>query len=1420
MNRMHTRWLAAAAVALFAVGCAQSNGDISYVQPNYLKKKDLLDGVWYIRNTVTRTPSTTGFTFAGETGDMEKVVFDIQEDHLVAYRSYAQIPGQDNEIDQSSKPSGTTTTYCETDVNGKRTCTPGRQYYGNPVFVWPITKHFDVQRGYNPATGEETNVISENASDRPWNEREYVRVNWTAQQASWSLGTFGIINPKANSDFSGMIYANEPGTDDYDWPRQEFQDVNGEQKMKYLEFTGRYMARPDTYYFREYGVTYPLCYFSSSYGGHTYDCTASQIEMRTSIAKVDPNQTLDYEPLVYDNKMMAKFGYFRTERLNYDRRFGLNESDVLYLANRHRIWKSSYNRDSQGNVDWNSPIPMDQREAKPIVYYVTPADRIGGQAEYQKFLEAGRIVEKNWDKAFRRAVAAAQGKGDDWQSVPQMMFVCENPVPAGAPAACGVPGFEARFGDLRYNFLWTHPEAVPNGLLGYGPSSADPETGEIISANSNTYSAAVARSAQHTLDIVNALTGDLTIEELVSGQDVKDYMLSHPSYAAVQGKVAPLKSELQGDAVQKTELPSQGAFLRATPKMSSIIGALKSSGGLPTAGGDRLRAAAEKLRQHPMLESAILDNPEMATDALTLLPPQLAAEAEHNPAAAREALRTALLRTPELYKLERARQDYFARKNMCFTAHDYEDRPMLGLAFREANRRTARITQLQAEGQTPAAAREIADREIRDRFQQSIWRATTEHELGHTIGLRHNFQASFDAVNYFDGYWDLKKQTLYMDQNGQLKMPRTPADLKAASDGTLEQLYGGMHDHEYSSIMDYGGKANADWQGVGKYDEAAILFAYSGDTKPGYVEVFTANLPLTNDRQFDGTDGKKVTVTGAGYDLPVVNALKINTAVPNYTERFHYSTVPLHFGTGNDLQEAVEVGIQNLRKRTVKKWSEVEAGHERVRQILKSKPTPTVADIEGAGAALEVPYMFCTDDHVGYILSCNRWDRGPDYYEMNRTTLESYWNGYFFRHFRRDRYAFSTQGALYGAFGTFLDTGAVHKHWTYAMYGASGPNSQNVPSYVNTPFGYDASMQDTWTMATLDGINELLRVMSIPPAGFYMLWTPADTPLRYDNGGQPRWDVISEGVDFDNLSEEGQANLTAYYTNYYGAQAFVTLPRGYARRMYSRYDYKSGFGFWNRLSEVGHYNDQIGALFATTDSYASFLGVDRVADQNRYSISYYTTFRDELNDVFGALWALDEPKVRPFVYLDTETFKKPTFVFPSPVKGEKYIEGFDYPNTMELSEAPAGTFAAPTNVQTTWTSRIYSLFLGMATFTNNFDLDYAKRNQVFKLGSGQDLTPPAGWEKVEITDPFSGTRYAALRNVNNPEETPAIRMILTAQDYLDVMNDPTIVMLEEWQKADQSEITQTRAEYTEAFKDQLRNLDLMQGYYSVFGTVF
>jgi len=161
-------------LTLLAVAAAAACGeaiDINRVQPNVLDKR-MLNGEWYFRSTVVDKQYNTDMVFIGVEGGLERVRWEITEKELVAYRSYERIPGSD--------PSN-----------------PGDQ---NVIASFPIESHFDIRRQYNPTNGVETNVIEENDYDRPWYERQYIRVDWANEVGvAWDLGSqSGILSVPGN----------------------------------------------------------------------------------------------------------------------------------------------------------------------------------------------------------------------------------------------------------------------------------------------------------------------------------------------------------------------------------------------------------------------------------------------------------------------------------------------------------------------------------------------------------------------------------------------------------------------------------------------------------------------------------------------------------------------------------------------------------------------------------------------------------------------------------------------------------------------------------------------------------------------------------------------------------------------------------------------------------------------------------------------------------------------------------------------------------------------------------------------------------------------------------------------------------------------------------------------------------------------
>lgn len=281
------KWFVAALAlgALSMVGaCAQDVGDIDRTQPDLVKKSDLLEGEWYVRQTVADVPATSRTWFEGFTFGTEKVVWQVTSDELIAYRSYELNPGAETDVDirDNNVFSNSQTTANPTD---------DEIYYGEPILRFPVS-HVDIQRQYSSSTLEETNVISENTSDRPWYEREYIRVDWGASNQNgydfWGIGglptsgTANYVSEGANPELA---------------TRFEYDDDGA---LQYFDVNHRLYLTPDIF----------SCIYLR-YGIGIGECQGHEMGLAMSVMRVDDDS---YEPLIYDDRDMARYGYFRTER--------------------------------------------------------------------------------------------------------------------------------------------------------------------------------------------------------------------------------------------------------------------------------------------------------------------------------------------------------------------------------------------------------------------------------------------------------------------------------------------------------------------------------------------------------------------------------------------------------------------------------------------------------------------------------------------------------------------------------------------------------------------------------------------------------------------------------------------------------------------------------------------------------------------------------------------------------------------------------------------------------------------------------------------------------------------------------------------------------------------------------------------------
>ncbi len=281
--------------------------------------------------------------------------------------------------------------------------------------------------------------------------------------------------------------------------------------------------------------------------------------------------------------------------------------------------------------------------------------------------------------------------------------------------------------------------------------------------------------------------------------------------------------------------------------------------------------------------------------------------------------------------------------------------------------------------------------------------------------------------------------------------------------------------------------------------------------------------------------------------------------------------------------------------------------------------------------------------------------------------------------------------------------------------------------------------------------------------------------------------------------------------------------------MYSRYDFKSGAGYYSRLVEAGHYNDQIGALIASILPNHDTINSDDQTDPRRYWIPYYTMFSQELMDTYTALWGLQETRIRPTVALEKNddgsvSDRLGVFYVQNPIRGEALVAGLNYPPQPVLT---ADQIPAPVNIEMTYTSRIYALIYGMAYFNTNFDLDYAKRNQVFKIGGLEEIEIAAGYTRFEVQDPVTGARYMAVEPTaiaGTGPHTAAVEMVRRAQRAEICARDPLarnaqnqLQCIGERESINPNEIERVRREAVLTFKDRVSDLDMMRGIYMAFG---
>jgi len=294
--------------ALIAVGCAEERSPIDRVQPNALDKtffvgEDFLDTKDNPEFWSQATLVDVGYGAAQDglftstyAQPMSRVRWEITEDLLIARLAYERIE----------------------DSDGRGVGGPTMN--GVVVAAFRIESHFDIVRDYNSTTGEEINVLSENAHDRPWYERAYMRVDFSQNRstANYAFDTLSLVGVYGDVSYEPLAYY----ITDPNHPDAPVMDA----EEGYMDVTTKAFATPGMIDLSMWGWgKFPSCFLENDFLGGSApmgSCAPVELTIRHSFRKYVDN---DYEPVHWDGYRFQSYGGFYVERLGFSRNYGMSD---------------------------------------------------------------------------------------------------------------------------------------------------------------------------------------------------------------------------------------------------------------------------------------------------------------------------------------------------------------------------------------------------------------------------------------------------------------------------------------------------------------------------------------------------------------------------------------------------------------------------------------------------------------------------------------------------------------------------------------------------------------------------------------------------------------------------------------------------------------------------------------------------------------------------------------------------------------------------------------------------------------------------------------------------------------------------------------------------------------------------------------
>ncbi|WP_168196472.1 zinc-dependent metalloprotease [Bdellovibrio sp. NC01] len=469
----------------------------------------------------------------------------------------------------------------------------------------------------------------------------------------------------------------------------------------------------------------------------------------------------------------AQFNYNVVERLSFKKRTHADIDDMQFAPNISPDAQNAMNfaiftladavnkpdvRAGRENSEVYHPVIHDFRNGKVLNYWVggladAPADR---RALIE---EAAAEVVAEWNEAFHKAF-----KGTELDRAGDFIVLNKED-----------DATRGHLGDLDRNYLWFMDKEAENGLLGVAQPAPNPYSGTIMANNVIVYSGNSEREVRGMMaSYKDSREYEKMLEEAKTEAlaDLQKQIAAQKAGEAGQGSAATGNAATDkaaemtrhyGSFISKLALSARPAVnTRMTSKYAGAVEAKKA--GNPKAKGRQVKARTL------VSDTKVAANKDFAK---RVLEQALSGEFKNDP-----------LMLEAIVSREMARQDGLS-ENIKALLEKKAEMTAMSAKFDKASKLRGGCFMYSRAYYNDR----FVETDFNTLFKKEI-KATLLHEVGHALGLVHNFKASFDRDNFaFEG------------ENTK---------------------------RNYTSIMDYIAAPEMEYAGPGTYDVHALRAIYTG----------------------------------------------------------------------------------------------------------------------------------------------------------------------------------------------------------------------------------------------------------------------------------------------------------------------------------------------------------------------------------------------------------------------------------------------------------------------------------------------------------------------------------------------------------------------------------------------------------------